>query len=218
MRAVIVASGDLDPGDARWLEGAGLVVAADGGAASLDALGHAPDVLVGDLDSVADDLVVRLEAVGVAIERHPVDKDASDTELALERALGSGAAEVVVIGAIGGARLDHALANVLLLTDPALAGRAVRLVHGPTTVRAVRGGERLELESRTGDVVTLLPVGGPAHGVTTAGLRWALAGATLEMGRSRGLSNLVEQAPASVSLEDGTLLVVETASTEGAIS
>lgn len=218
MRAVIVASGDLDAADARWLDGAGLVVAADGGAASLDRLGFRPDVLVGDLDSVPADLVDRLASAGVAVERHPVDKDASDTELALERAVAAGPDEIVLLGGMGGDRLDHALANLLLLTDPALAGRQVRLVRGPTTIRIARGGERLWLGGETGEAVTLLPVGGPATGVTTHGLRWTLRDATLQMGRSRGLSNVVEESPASVSLTSGTLLVVETAIIEGAIS
>jgi thiamine pyrophosphokinase len=217
MRIVVVASGELHPADASRLEGAEAVIAADGGAASLDRLGRRPDLLVGDLDSADPALVARLEADGVRVARHPADKDASDTELAIERAIAVGATEVVVLGAIGGERLDHELANLLLLADPALAGRDVRLVRGPTTVRVVRAGERLPLEGARGDVVTLLPIGGDASGVTTDGLRWALEAASLAMGRSRGLSNEVVGHPASVSVERGTLLVVETA-IEGASS
>ncbi|HSJ00338.1 MAG TPA: thiamine diphosphokinase [Patescibacteria group bacterium] len=208
MRFTVVASGDLADGDERWLDGA-TVVAADAGATSLDRLGHAPDRLVGDLDSISDELLARLAAAGVAIDRHPVDKDASDTELALEAAIDGGATEIVLLGATGGPRLDHALANVLLLADPALGDRDVRIVHGPTTVRVLRDGGRLELGGSAGDLVTLLPVGGDATGVRVDGVRWPLADATLRVGRSRGLSNEVVEPPASVSLERGTLLVVE---------
>ena len=59
--------------------------------------------------------------------------------------------------------------------------------------------------------MTLLPLGGDAYGVTTQGLRWSLDAATLAVGRSRGLSNEVTARPASVSLEQGTLIVIETA-------
>jgi thiamine pyrophosphokinase len=208
MRFTVVASGDLADGDERWLEGA-TVIAADAGATSLERLGRTPDRLVGDLDSISDELLGRLAAAGVAIDRHPADKDASDTELALETALAAGATEVVILGAIGGPRLDHELANLLLLADPALGDRDVRIVHGPTAVRVLRDGCRLALEGAAGDLVTLLPVGGDAIGVGIAGVRWPLAGATLRMGRSRGLSNEVVDPPASVSLERGTLLVVE---------
>ena len=208
MRFTVVASGDLADGDEAWLDGA-TVIAADAGAASLDRLGRSPDRLVGDLDSIPDELLARLASAGVAIDRHPADKDASDTELALEAAIAAGASEIVILGAIGGSRLDHELANVLLLADPALGDRDVRVVHGPTTVRVLRDGGRLSLEGATGDLVTLLPVTGDATGVRIDGVRWPLADATLRVGRSRGLSNEVVEPPASASLEHGTLLVIE---------
>jgi len=216
MRVVIVASGEPDPVDAARLDGADLVVAADGGAAWLDRAGRRPDLLVGDLDSADPGLVERLRDAGTVIERHAADKDASDMELALEAARGRGATDVVVLGALGGERLDHELANLLLLADPALAGLPVRIVRGGSTVRVLHGGSRLQLEGRAGDTVTLLPIGGDAIGVATDGLRWQLDGARLGIGRSRGLSNEVVAAPAAVSLDRGALLVVETATQGGA--
>ena len=211
MRVVVVASGELARGDERWLVDANLVVAADGGADALDRIGRRPDLVVGDLDSADPDLVATDVAEGVRVERHPVDKEASDTELAIEAAIAAGATELVLLGATGGARLDHELANLLLLTDPALAGRDLRLVAGATVVRVVHGGGQLALGGDPGDLVTLLPVGGDAVGVSTEGLRWPLDRATLAMGRSRGLSNEVAISPAAVSLERGALIVVETA-------
>lgn len=210
MKAIVVASGELQPGDAGQLDGAALVVAADGGAGLLDGIGRRPDLLVGDLDSVSPALVERLSAAGTRVEAHPADKDASDLELALEAALAAGADEVVVLGAIGGERLDHAIANLLLLADPGLIGRDLRLVAGPATLRVGHGGEAVSVPGAVGDLVTLLPLGGDVEGVTTTGLRWPLERATLRMGRSRGLSNEVQATPASVTLERGTLLVVHT--------
>jgi thiamine pyrophosphokinase len=213
MRIVVVASGALAPGDETWLDGADLVIAADGGANALDRLGRRPDWLVGDLDSAGAALVARLEAAGTRIDRHPVDKEASDTELALRSAVAEGADRVDLLGATGGSRLDHELANLLLLADPAFAGVEVRAVAGATTVRALRGGQEVGLHGVAGDLVTLLPIGGDALGVTTSGLRWPLSAARLALGGSRGLSNVVDAAGASVRLTDGVLLVVETAST-----
>jgi thiamine pyrophosphokinase len=212
MRVVIVAAGDLAPGDARWLDGADLVIAADGGSDSLDRLGRRPDVIVGDLDSADPAIVRRLEAAGTRVERHPRDKDASDTELSVDAGIAAGADEIVILGALAGARIDHQLANLLLLTDPDLAVPEVRLVHGSTSVRVLGAGSRLELTGAKGDIVTLLPLGVDAEGVTTRGLRWSLDSALLTRGRSRGLSNEIEAPPASVSLERGSLLVIETAS------
>lgn len=210
MKAIVVAGGDAAPEDAAQLSGADLVIAADSGAQWLDLLGHVPDVLVGDMDSIDPRLLQRLTADGVAVERHAVEKDASDVELAVERAASAGADAVVILGAIGGDRLDHELANLLLLADGRWDGLDLRLVRGSTTLRAVRGGNARDLDGAAGDLVTLLPVGGDATGVQTSGLRFPLAGETLMLGRTRGLSNEVVQTPASVSLDGGTLLVIET--------
>ena len=210
MLVAVVASGDLAADDVRWLDRAELVIAADGGAASLERIGRRPDRLVGDLDSVDASLVARLTDAGVPIDRHPTDKDATDTELALRDAVTGGATEIVLLGALGGDRLDHELANLLLLADPETARLTVRIVRGPTTVRVLRAGS-LALEGRVRDLVSLLPIDRDAVGVTTAGLRWPLDGATLRVGRSRGISNEIVAAPASVEVRDGTLLVIETA-------
>src|SRR5690606_37226394 len=107
-------------------------------------------------------------------ERHAADKEASDTELAVELAIGEGATEILLLGATGGDRLDHELSNLLLLADPSLAGLDVRAVHARTTARVLHGGSHMAMVGRVGDLVTLLPIGGDAAGVTTVGLRWTL--------------------------------------------
>lgn len=216
MNAVLVASGDPDPADARWLSDADLVVAVDGGAAWLVSIGRRPDALVGDLDSVEPALALRLEEEGVTVERHPAEKDSSDSELALDYALRRGADRIVMLGAIGGVRLDHELANVLLLA----AGRKdprdldLRLIRGGACMRALQGGSSLVIEAGTGSLVSLLPVGGDAEGVTTRGLRYPLRDEPLRLGSTRGLSNEVAAQPATVQLRHGTLLVIETATQE----
>jgi thiamine pyrophosphokinase len=214
VRAIVVAGGDAVGEDAARLAGADLVIAADSGAEWLAGLGIRPDLLIGDMDSVDPGLLERLRNDGVTLERHPPDKDASDAELAIVRAISDGADEVVIVGALGGGRVDHELANLLLLADSRWRGNRLRIVRGGTTAQAVHGGETLQLSGAEGDLVTLLAVGGDAWGVRSKGLRYPVAGEALGLGRSRGLSNQVEQAPASVLLERGTLLVVET-ETEG---
>jgi thiamine pyrophosphokinase len=209
MLVVVVASGAMAADDVRWLDAADLVIAADGGSGSLDALGRRPDRLVGDLDSTDAALVARLEAAGVPIDRHPADKEATDTELALRAAVEARATEIIILGALGGARLDHELANLLLLADAELRAVDARVVRGPTTARILAGGALRRLDGGPGDLVSLLPIGGDAQGVTTEGLRWPLAGATLRLGASRGISNEITAPPASVSVGRGLLLVIE---------
>ncbi|HLA65854.1 MAG TPA: thiamine diphosphokinase [Candidatus Saccharimonadales bacterium] len=211
MKAVIVAGGEPLPADKAQLVGADLLVAADAGARWLIEAEATPDLLVGDLDSIPADVLAELEAAGIPIEQHARDKDASDAELAVDRAVAGGADQVVMIGALGGERLDHELANLLLLAGPTWPATLTDLsiVRGGTRVRALHGGGWLELNGAVGDLVTLLPLAGDAEGVRTEGLRYPLRGEALRFGRSRGLSNVVERAPGWVSLERGTLLVIE---------
>jgi thiamine pyrophosphokinase len=214
VKAVIVADGEHAPADRRQLTDADLIIAADGGADWLDAVGVAPHRLVGDLDSADPAVVDRLESARVPLERHPADKDASDLELSLQAATRAGADEIVVLGALGGA-LDHLLANVLLLDSDASRNREVRLVHGSTSARLLAGPARAELHGPPGSRVSLLAVGLAADGVTTEGLRWPLVDDRLEAGSSRGLANVVVAVPAGVSLAAGRLLVIEIVAVEG---
>jgi thiamine pyrophosphokinase len=209
VKAIVVAGGDAATDDVARLAGADVVIAADSGAEWLAASGVRPDVVTGDMDSIDPLLLDRLGADGVTIERHPTDKDASDAELAVARAVAAGADEIVILGALGGERLDHELANLLLLGDARWGKLRLRIVRGTTTVHALRGGDSLVLDGGEGDLVTLLSVDADAAGVRTHGLRYPLDGETLPIGRSRGVSNEVEHAPASVSLESGVLLVIQ---------
>jgi thiamine pyrophosphokinase len=206
MRAIIVADGDrptraaLDATWPGWDTGVGLVVAADGGAAAARALGLTVDVLVGDADSIAPAESERLAAAGVAVEAALVDKDETDTELALLAALRRGATEITVLGAFGGERLDHELANLALLAHPGIEGRPIELLDGRTRVRALvapgpdGGPATLRLDGRIGDLVSLLPVGSDEP---------------LPLGPARGVSNVRIATEARVTLRRGRLLVVE---------
>lgn len=211
MRAVVVAHGALAADDA-WmtaiLDQADLIVAADGGAVAVWALGRCPHLVVGDLDSFDPALRAAMEARGCGFQIHPREKEQTDAELALMVAAERGADSIVVLGALGGARLDHALANVLLLAMPELAGRDVCLADPRHEVRLLRGPTQLTIAGEVGDLVTLLPLTGTASGITTDGLLYGLRGATLNLGRGRGVSNELTGEQATAEVREGLLLVV----------
>lgn len=225
MQAIVLADGDagsrdrLDGTWPGWARPDAVVIAADGGARHAAALGLQIDRWVGDGDSLGEAGVAELIAAGIRVERAPPDKDESDTELAVLTACRLGANELVILGALGGARIDHALANVALLGLPELAGLDVRLLAADARVRQLFGTGAdgapgfLDLEGRVGDLVTLLPVGADAEGVTTRGLQFALDDEPLRVGRTRGLSNVRTARQAGVTLRRGRLLIVETPAT-----
>jgi thiamine pyrophosphokinase len=222
VRTLIVADGDvpdraqLDDAWPGWDRDVQLIVAADGGWDKAVALGLRPHLLVGDADSLPEARFVALAAEGVAIERSPAAKDESDAELALLAAVSRGATDVTILGALGGKRFDHAVANVGLLELPAQGAVHVELLDGSTRVRLLRApapdGDPVScaLSARPGDLVSLLPLGRPAIGVTTAGLLYPLNAEDLPPGPARGLSNVCIAADASVTLRNGHLLVIET--------
>lgn len=209
MRAAVVAHGEALPSDRAHAAGADLLIAADGGALLCSRWDLLPDLVVGDLDSLGAERAEELGRSGVKVVAYPPDKDESDTELAVRAALDAGADEIVLVAALGGPRVDHELANVLLVADPRLAGR-VRAVRGGTAVSAVHSGGTERLSGTAGDLVTLLPVG-DATGVTTDGLRYPLRGEPLRAGAARGLSNVIERDGATVSVGQGALIVIEIA-------
>jgi thiamine pyrophosphokinase len=209
MRTIIVASGRPNEGDTwrKWVRAGDRIIGADGGAARALAWGLVPDWVIGDLDSLSAGQRRALEARGCHFLVHPRAKDETDLELALTYAAEQGAQEIVILGALGG-RLDHTLANLLLLALPQLAGRSVRLVDGREEALLLRSGEEAVLEGQPGDLVSFLPLGGDADGVTSSGLAWSLQADSLRFAFSRGISNEMTGTEATVRLDHGLLLVV----------
>ena len=208
MRAIIIAGGQAESqGWQRWVREGDWIIGADGGAARALSWGLRPDLVIGDMDSLPEAARAVLVSEGCRFIEHPRAKDETDLELALVHAVREGAKEITVLGALGG-RLDHSLANILLLTLPSLAGVSVRIAEGEQQALLARGGEVVDLEGARGDLVSLVPLGGDVRGVTTRGLAWSLEEDTLRFGSSRGVSNEMTANKAGIQVGEGLLLIV----------
>jgi thiamine pyrophosphokinase len=205
---VIFVNGKVDdPAElARWLAPGDYFVGADGGTRYLLALGLRPHVVVGDLDSLDAETVAELAAAGVEFERHQPDKDQTDLELAVQRALRNEADEILLLGALGG-RLDQALANILLLTRRDWPV-PIRLAQGEQVAQVLQGPGKLELTLPAGSTVSVVPISPEVTGITYEGLLYPLRDATLSLGSTRGVSNEVVGEPVTISLVRGMLLVI----------
>jgi thiamine pyrophosphokinase len=210
VRALVVLDGDLLGSDA-WLaglaKGADVVIAADGGAHRVLKAGRRPDLVVGDMDALPTATQRDLLRAGAELEIHPAKKDQTDGELALDAAVERGADEIVVVGALGGPRLDHMLGNLMLLAAENFAAIDVALVTEHATFRSLLGPGILELEGAPGDWVTLEPLSEVVRGVATDGLRYPLRHEDLVRGSTRGVSNELTERRGSVEAGDGLLLV-----------
>lgn len=200
---LIFAGGDSwGVGLADELPEAGTVIAADSGYDIAVAAGFAVDVLVGDMDSIVTEVVPD----GVEVHRHSPDKDATDLELALEMAAARNPGRVIVVGGAGG-RFDHELATAGLICSA--RWDTIEEIDWITD----RGWShviwsRRRLHGDVGSLISLMPMGGPAEGVTTKGLRWDLTDAILQAGTTWGVSNVFRGPVAEIGVSRGCLLAV----------
>lgn len=209
MTVLVFANGDLQ--GKGWLgshlESASAIIAVDGGLRHLLDLNVFPQTLVGDLDSLPDDVQDELELRETEVLRHPQDKDETDLELALLHAAANYDDEIVIVAGLGG-RLDQMLANILLLVHPDLKGRSVRFQTEYQRIWLV--GSHTQIRGEPGDTVSLIPLGGDVRVTSSRGLRWPLENDVLHFGPARGVSNEMLNEVASVSVASGHLLCVHT--------
>lgn len=208
MKSVIFANGVLvDKGSVtRLFEPSDLIVAADGGGRHCLTLGLTPHVVIGDMDSLSPEVLKAFQAAGSEIVRHPAQKDYTDLELAIKLSLDRGADEIVILGALG-ERWDMTVANVMILASETW-DIPIRLIDGDHEIRCIRGGDRVRLQGRKGDILSLIPVGRKAEGITLSGLEYPLVDETLNLGATRGVSNVFVGSTATVRLDRGLLLCV----------
>ncbi len=212
-RAIIFADGDPASYErlvwAAWYVPGDLLVGADHGATYFARFGVLPHIVVGDFDSLAADALAAFEAAGVQVERHPLRKDQTDLELAVDLALAAGVGDILIFGALG-RRWDMTLANMLLLARPAYVGVRLRLVDGNQQIMLIAPRRVTKVPGRPGDTVSLVPLGGDAGGVTTACLEYPLEAGTLPFGATLGISNVITTTPATLTVQSGLVMCITT--------
>ena len=206
-RIIIFANGELpDLDKARTLlQKEDYIICADGGTRHALALHVRPDLIIGDMDSTEKDQLRSLKEAEVSIELFPHDKNETDLELAIHRAIELSPTQIIIIAGLGG-RLDQTLANITLLTDLRLAAFDVRLDDGMEEIFVCR--DQVQVHGKSGDLVSLVPWGGAVSEVQTMNLKWPLYKETLYPDRTRGISNEMLGESASISIGSGLLLVV----------
>jgi thiamine pyrophosphokinase len=162
---------------------------------------------VGDFDSLTPADLDEMRNAGVELAQYPRNKDETDLELALLRAAGAGYTSIRIAAGLGG-RLDQTLGNVFLMNLPQLQSLDVRLEDGHEEVFIIRGS--CQVQGHPGDVISLLPLFGPAYSVTTQRLRYPLNAETLWPEHTRGISNVMLADTAQISLNSGLLLCIHT--------
>jgi len=212
-RILLFANGDCkDLNFYRQLHRPGdRVISVDGGSRYVAALGLKPFAVVGDADSIDPQLREKMERSTRRWIRNPaVDQEQSDLEMALRYALSLQPSELIICGALGGARVDHTLINLHLLALPLRAGVPAAIIDEHQTLRLL--DRELALTGEAGDYLSLLSLTPETTGVTTEGLKYPLHGETLYFASTRGLSNELSSGSARITAAEGLLLVIHTTS------
>lgn len=184
-----------------------MIIAADGGADACLKIDMTPTLIIGDMDSISDTARLRFEKAGVQFIKHPVDKDQSDLELALQAAVSRGADRIAIYCAMGG-RWDMAAANIFLLMAPYLKRITTVITDGCQHMRLLRAGEHVSFKGRRGDTLSLIPLGDAARGVSATGVAWPLDGDVLYSWQTRGVSNRFTGPTADITVAEGCLLCI----------
>ncbi len=204
---VVIGGGDqISPRELAALPAEPTIIAADSGIDRAAEVDLEVDIGIGDFDSVSGQGYLRAEAAGVDLIRYPANKNATDLELAMVHAM-SLDPDRLVVTALAGGRFDHLIANVLLLGDQRFSSVEIDAFVGDQRLSIIN--DRRVLTGQIGSLVSLLPLGGPAVGITTIGLEYGLDNETLVAGSPRGMSNVLVGPLAVVSLLSGTLLAFQ---------
>ena len=182
-----------------------LIICCDGGVRHLQQRGIKPDVIIGDMDSIDPGHLESYSRHDVKIIKYPASKDFTDTELALDYAINLKPAAIYIWGALGG-RLDHTLANVFLLEKTKTLPIKAYLIDEYCEVFLLSGD--VTINESAGQTVSLIALSPQVEGITLRGFLYPLDNATLSMGESLAVSNIINGDEAKISVRSGNLLVI----------
>ncbi len=205
MKAVCVCNGSISDYDLikKYIQESDYIISVDGGAGHLRKIGINPDILIGDFDSAnSQDLDYYINK-GINVSKFPVEKDMTDSELAIEKVLELGATEVVFLGALG-TRIDHSFANIMLLKKMLDIGLRGSIADEHNELYMF--DSNFSISKKEGRKLSLIPITETVTGVSTRGLKYPLVNATMVLGTSWGISNEFEEEVAFVSIDSGILL------------
>jgi len=208
-KAVIVLNGELKGNKEEFKKLIGgkdiFFIAADGGALFLENIGFLPDVIIGDFDSLTEAQYQRYKKSGAKIIKYPFEKDETDGELALQYCRERGFNNIIIIGFAGG-RLDQQLANIFLL-EYAFRNGITAFIKEPGLEMGIIDREKVFFQ-KIGAGLSLIPLDEKVTGVTVTGCKYLLESGSLLRYKTRGISNIIEQEKAVITVEKGLLLYI----------
>jgi len=178
-------------------------IAADGGMRHARRLGVVPEIWVGDFDSTPQDLLAAFPQV--ERQPYPAAKNETDGAIAVSVALERGARKIVLAGALGGERSDHALMHLLHAVFLEEQGFSIKLTSGEEEAWPLLAGNR-KIDLPENSLFSILGLS-PLAGLDIGNVRYPLRDFSLPFGSSRTISNVAE-GPIDLSLASGRAILI----------
>ncbi|MNZ55065.1 Thiamine pyrophosphokinase [compost metagenome] len=206
-RVVIFAGGELSPEYFNLLDEDDFIIGADQGALFLISHGYTPDIAVGDFDSVSLEALQDIESKSKkTITCDAVNKDLTDSEMALDIAMDQQPDSILLLG-VTGTRIDHSLASIQMMTRA--LQRQINCYVMDTHNYITLTGSQAVINDLGYTYVSLLPLTPEVSGITLEGFQYPLTDATLKLGQSLGVSNKLVSSSGTVTIRSGLLLIIQ---------
>ncbi len=200
-KAIIFLNGAINIDDPFYSKiiGNGDIFCADGGANHLFRLGGIPKLILGDLDSLLEDVYTYYKNKGVPFTKLPSFKNETDGELIMQEVESFGYDEILVLGGMGG-RTDHFLTNINLMTK----FKTIRLVSETEEIFFVNKNH--VICDKKGFVISFIPLSEIVESISLEGFKYPLKDFRLQRGSSRCTSNIITSQTASIKYNEGMLI------------
>ena len=207
MTALIIGNGDDVNKSAIESMKFEYVICADGGLEKAESLGVVPNVILGDFDSVDADVLGKYQSINTETKKYPAEKDFTDMELSIEFAIEQGYKDLLLVGATGGPRLDHFIANIMLLEKYFNLGVNIEIVDNNNKIQIISDNTDLLLENKKNHFISILPITESINGLTLEGFKYPLDKVSVKRGSTLCVSNEIVLNSGKVILEKGTALL-----------
>ncbi|MDW5299058.1 MAG: thiamine diphosphokinase [Sedimentibacter sp.] len=207
MIALIIANGDdVDKSLIKNMH-FDCVICADGGLGKAERLGVVPNIILGDFDSVEPSVLEKYRSMNVEIEKFPTEKDYTDMELSIEFALKLGYNNIILVGATGGPRLDHSIANIMLLEKYFNLGVNIEIIDNNNKIQIISDNTDLYLNHKENYFISIVPVTYLISGLTLEGFKYPLDNVIVKRGSTLCISNEIIKDRGRILLNKGIALL-----------
>lgn len=195
MRGVIISGGNVGEYIKDYITSDDFIICADSGYDHAKRFGITPNVVIGDMDSTQFSDILEEKIL------YPVRKDFTDSELCIMYAEEKGFESTLLFG-MTGTRMDHTLANLLMLKRL----KNARIIDANNEIYYVEG--EFSIKGKVGDIISIIPISEDLLGVTTKGLDYSLKDAQVKYGKSLGVSNVMVDTECVIKIEKGAAFII----------